>query len=205
MKEKIFLLTIVAIVISGCQEYEVPDSLIRKETVGLTTGTELEAVDLGLSVMWANKNLGAKDVYDKGIEVNFGDAKGNGGFYKAEGTFDISGTEYDIAHNMLGGKWRMPTVEEIKELLYKTHSEYDYMYENGHIGTYYYKFTAPSGNSIIVPKENVWSSSYKNGSDGYSYGYYFLDLTYSGKLNYNHSSDPFTKRRIRPVCDYETK
>ena len=33
---------------------------------------------------------------------------------------DIKGTEYDAAHMLLGGKWRMPTKEEVQELMDST-------------------------------------------------------------------------------------
>lgn len=34
---------------------------------------------------------------------------------------DIKGTEYDAAHMLLGGKWRMPTKEEVQELIDSTY------------------------------------------------------------------------------------
>ena len=62
-------------------------------------GGNSEYVDLGLSVKWASRNVGAA-----GPEQT-------GGFF--------SWSEDDIAHARLGGSWRMPTTKEINELIKK--------------------------------------------------------------------------------------
>lgn len=99
----------------------------------------IEAVDLGLSVLWANANIGARNVYDPGDYYAWGESS-----QKATYTFDnyfdyyievkeggyvyrgfkiftkagqsLVGTEYDTAHNLLGDGWRMPTSDEYNEL-----------------------------------------------------------------------------------------
>lgn len=84
------------------------------------------AVDLGLSVMWASCELGADDPLEDGIPFAWGSVvpnkKGTLDAYEyyAEGEYvnlgtNISGTEYDAAREYWGGKWRMPTKEEVEE------------------------------------------------------------------------------------------
>ena len=60
-------------------------------------GGNLEYVDLGLSVRWASRNVGAAGPEE------------TGGFF--------AWSEDDIAHAKLGGSWRMPTTKEINELI----------------------------------------------------------------------------------------
>ncbi len=82
-----------------------------------------EIVDLGLSVKWASFNLGATNEYEKGDLIGWGDITGELKEYKS-GIYardfhrgHIGGNvKYDIAAAELGGHWRLPTPEEVKEL-----------------------------------------------------------------------------------------
>ena len=72
--------------------------------------------------------------------------------------------EDDAAHVSLGDKWRMPTLEEQKELLTKcTWEELDW---NGVHGC---KVTGPNGNSIFLPATGHWYglTYYAPGENGY--------------------------------------
>ncbi len=77
-----------------------------------------KAVDLGLSVKWATFNLGATAPTEKGGVYLWGDVTGEGivGYYEAPAQKEIYGSTYDIARATWGGKWRMPSVSELKEL-----------------------------------------------------------------------------------------
>lgn len=97
-----------------------------------TKSLEEMAVDLGLSVKWANCDLGEQefsldggDLYiwgytspsPKGItlqEYKFWDSESES--YIDIGQ-EISGTQYDPVHVQYGGKWRMPTKADVEELL----------------------------------------------------------------------------------------
>ena len=102
------------------------------------------AVDLGLSVVWADKNLGASSSYDAGGYYLWGDPTGNGTimFFDTPSTNYISDTQYDIARAKLGKGWRLPTRDEIKELLSSCTFE---TVSNG------VRLTGPSGKSIVLP------------------------------------------------------
>lgn len=116
-----------------------------------------EAVDLGLSVLWATCNVGASAPYQKGKTYAWGEtepkedgSKDNYWFYNKETKSykdigqDISGTIYDAARQEWGGDWRMPTKEEIYELIEKCKWE--------HITTFdVYLVTGPNGNYIFMP------------------------------------------------------
>lgn len=60
---------------------------------------------------------------------------------------DISGTEYDVAHVNWGGSWRMPTIDDFRELYYNCISRERVSY-NGVNG---WMFIGKNGNSIFLP------------------------------------------------------
>ena len=155
--------------------------------------TIYEAVDLGLSVKWATFNVGAKSPEEYGGYYAWGetwekknyetltykyyiDTNGDGikDTWKNIGE-NISGTEYDVAHVEWGGSWRMPTLDEIKELLDKCSWEWTTV--NGVNGQ---KVTGPSGNCIFLPAADCryGTELYDRGKVGYYW---------SGTLHENYS------------------
>ena len=83
-----------------------------------------EAIDLGLSVKWASFNLGAYKPSDIGDTFHWGEIHPSKSRqirkdkFNANAIGDISGNpEYDAAINCLGNNWRIPTVEECRELI----------------------------------------------------------------------------------------
>ncbi len=116
-------------------------------------------VDLGLSVLWAAYNVGANSPEEYGGYYAWGETEEkdrysweNYELYNpSTGNFDfigseISGTSYDVAHVKWGEGARMPTLEEVKELV--NNCTFNYGTYNGVIGDY---VTGPNGNSIFLP------------------------------------------------------
>ena len=122
------------------------------------------AVDLGLSVYWGTCNIGASNASDRGDYYAWGVTETWSKNYKWQGEDWNKVTKYcpedktnywagtgspdnkivldledDTAHVVLGGKWRIPTVEEWRELMTKC------TYSAG-------SFTGPNGNSIFLPR-----------------------------------------------------
>ena len=98
-------------------------------------------IDLGLSVKWSSYNIGANKPFEYGKLFQFGRADGyyyndfNHKFYVGSDTpITTSGNIYakgevlnqidDAAYVATNGKLRMPTVEEIEELLYGTTNQW---------------------------------------------------------------------------------
>ena len=111
------------------------------------------AVDLGLSVKWAEFNLGAYKSSDIGNYFYWAENKPsiNGKsinkHINAETFGDISGIEeFDAATHIYGENWRLPTAEECKELLCKCTWE-----EKCIDGIEGRLVSAPNGNSIFLP------------------------------------------------------
>ena len=94
---------------------------------------EVQAVDLGLSVKWANMNVGAttpedygdyfawgetviKEIYDWSTYFDTNDGGNTFTKYNYEGGKTVLDLEDDAAHVNWGGSWRMPTKAEWQEL-----------------------------------------------------------------------------------------
>lgn len=111
----------------------------------------VEAVDLGLSVKWASHNVGAAKPEEYGILFGWADVTGektstsNDDYPSVNPPQNISGTEYDAAHVLWGGSWRMPTREEQEELVSK--AVWTKTRLNDVEG---YRATGPNGNSIFL-------------------------------------------------------
>ena len=181
------------------------------------TVTAGEVVDLGLSVYWASCNLGASKPEEYGDYYAWGETApkasytmDNYSYYNSSTTEyidignEISGTEYDAAHVNLGGDWRMPTKEEMQELINKC--TWEWMQINGING---YKVIGPSGKSIFLPAAGAMSSLHY----GLHYSFYIwtgsrlsaLRPNYLYGVSYQYGITPFSNNvidhgfTIRPV------
>lgn len=134
------------------------DSDVEPLPPGTEGNTEL-VVDLGLSVKWATCNLGANspeqigDYYAWGetttkneySETNYFDA--NYSIFTLSGkNSKISGTDQDVAYVKLGEDWRMPTIEEVHELINSCTWT-----EESVNGVHGMRGKASNGNSIFLP------------------------------------------------------
>lgn len=136
-----------------------------------------EAVDLGLSVRWADRNMGALDSADKGWFLSWGELtpkqeysidnyRFGMGDYRAmtkyvfpskETTSEPDSKRYlepedDIATTTLGEGWRMPTYAEITEMAERC--TWLWVDDATHPG---YRVTGPNGNHIFLPAGGMYS------------------------------------------------
>ena len=177
-------------------------------------------MDLGLSVKWANHNVGATAPEEYGGYYAWGETKikleyswENYRFYNSStGDFDyigsnISGTSYDVAHVSWGGGWRMPTLDEIGELC--NECSWEWTTVNGVNGQ---KVTGPNGNSIFLPAAGYRSGTelYGRGASGHywsgtlgeydSYGACYLYFD-SGGRDWKYDYGRYGGRTVRPVTE----
>lgn len=141
-----------------------------------STGTENghEWVDLGLpsGLKWATCNVGAKTPEQDGNYYAWGETKPKDNYRKENSlTYekqmdDISGNaQYDAATANWGGDWRMPTKEEMTELI--NNCTWEWTKQNGVKG---YKVTGPSDNSIFLPVSgHFYGTTFHSGSCDYSW------------------------------------
>lgn len=186
-------------------------------------GKKAKAIDLGLSVRWADCNLGATNETDCGYYFSWGDTEPGLNFslnkYKwydaSTGKFNIplatniSKSSYDAATVLLKGAWRMPTEDEMNELVKNcTLLEKD----NGLL------VSGPNGNTIFLPytgfysgnelvsdnKCLYWSSSYNDLPlhEEDHWAYYLGSYTSSGEKALTViSTYIYNGLCIRPVMD----
>ncbi len=160
----------------------------------------LEAVDLGLSVLWANCNLGAQSPEEYGGYFGWGDPTGElwdgNGIYKQAGAFvwntdnyggmnpptEIGGTTLDVVTAHWGNGWRTPSADEASELIknceWKLHSQ---------DGRNWYEVIGPNGNSIIFPLAGIYGIQTRKG----------CSLLMEGPLHTNSSGWYWTSS----ICD----
>ncbi len=185
-----------------------------------------EAIDLGLSVMWASHNVGATKPEDYGDYFAWGETTPKSDYswdtYKYGARHEL--TKYcidsdffgtvdnktmlelsdDAATVNWGSGWRMPTSEEIIEL--STNCTWTWKTQNGVGGQL---VTGPNGNSIFLP-----AAGYRYGTsldDAGSYGWYWssslnldypphADLIYFNSGDYGrHNSGRLHGHTVRPV------
>ncbi len=133
-------------------------------TIYTTKDENKVAVDLGLSVKWATCNVGANSPEEYGNYYGWGDITGQN---VTKGTdydnvidyqfpprsatdtlpLSISNSKFDMAKANWGDKWRLPSKEEVEELMTRCKiSRAEKI--NGH---YCFKIIGPNGNSIFLP------------------------------------------------------
>lgn len=105
------------------------------------SGTGATPVDMGLSVMWADRNVGAAAPGEAGLYVGFGDAGDN----RSESPEDYR-TFSDVASLVWGNGWRMPTEDEMQELIDRC--TWIWVTDKNRRG---YEITAPNGAKLFLP------------------------------------------------------
>ena len=132
----------------------------------------VKLVDLGLSVRWADRNIGSLSSYDKGVFYAWGEVhprtldenRKYKPIVKPKKDAVLDATS-DPATVRWGTGWHVPTIQQWRELFEKCsmHETFD------HTGVV---FTGPNGNSIIIPftNYNYWAHYWSNtsGSKGYA-------------------------------------
>ena len=192
-----------------------------------TTGTlnGYDWVDLGLSVKWATKNVGASSPSDYGGYYAWGETRTKDNYDwetcfdclddegKSWGTYKIGGqtriapsSGHDTARENWGSTWRMPTDAENEELCNKC--TWTWTSQGGHEG---YKVTGPNGNSIFLPAADwrigsrtvsvvedgrYWSSTLSSSGSDCARGLYFR----SGSHNTYNDSRCYGLS-VRPVAE----
>ena len=137
----------------------------------------MDAVDLGLSVKWANRNVGAgtpedygdyfawgevvpKEIYNwstylhcDGTEVTITKYNTSSSYGTVDNKTELK-AEDDAASVNWGGAWRMPTDEEMTEL--RENCIWIWTSQNEVNG---YKITGPNGNSIFLPAGGCYNEN----------------------------------------------
>lgn len=160
MKKYSLLFVALSIIAASCNQkpqknvndntiVEGKDSTIEKDTIKKVVEVkkadpEVDGVDLGLSVNWATHNVGASASHKVGYLIPLGNVTGTK--KSAKHHYEQVSGESDIATVKMGKGWRMPTAQEMLELIDKC--EWEKKTVKGVKGA---KVTGPSGESIFLP------------------------------------------------------
>lgn len=144
---------------------------------------EDEAVDLGLSVLWAPFNVGCDQPSLRmiGGYYGYGEPTGklvtttNSVYWNSTSLGDYSGTEYDIARVHWGGRWRTPRRADLDELL--SRCQWTLVHPSGSPPGYL--VVGPNGNRIFLPLAGFrWEEDYYEPGIR---GYYWLTCSSLGE------------------------
>lgn len=196
----------------GTDEYRKIDELYDNETYGSysdcmsgtptppTPGdTSLEYVDLGLpsGLLWATCNVGATKPEDFGLYFRWGNVNGYyqnqldefvaDEYYKLGDTLN---SDEDAAHVHMGGKWRLPTIDEFHELFRKTDIRTESL--NGVLGIRCYNPT-DNTKSIFFP---YCGHIIRNQLIRYEYYYggYYIGYYWTSSVGYEPEAYVITER-----------
>lgn len=171
-------------------------------------------VDLGLSVLWADRNLEAQSKSGCGKRFAWGDlapkwiscvdnnrlySYEKDGYYKYFTEGENLELEDDAAHNSWGGNWRMPTLVEVEELFSKCYVEFGVCDRIQGI------MITGNNNSIFIPSyragdgpqditDYYWTATLKDINQAY---------TFRAKYESQYRGPAKREQRllIRPVCN----
>lgn len=188
-------------------------------------------VDLGLpsGILWAQSNMGIESfesAYDLLYTSMFGSYWGSTrNAREGDETYEhwdaktqsyinignnIEGTQYDLAHNVMGGKWRMPTKADVEELiqyctlrapqetmLYYTTEEY-----NIRLYASYMSITGPNGKSLTTFGSAIWTGTMsENGINPYFAYTDYIEENDSSFIVLRNDVSRDNMMAVRPVWD----
>lgn len=218
--------------LSGCRDErknasENETQNVRKKTNGQLTGSVNghDWVDLGLpsGLKWATCNVGASLPEESGDYYSWGEVEPKEEYtsinsvtykisfrkLKKSGIIDDNGIltkDHDVASVNWGEEWRMPTIEEIGELI--DECKWNFASFNDVNG---YLVTGPNNKNIFLPAAgfmqnstevnigdfgDYWSSSVEEDLSGIAHS-----LGYSSKSHGRRRYARYAGRNIRPVTD----
>ena len=171
-------------------------------------GFEYIDLDLPSGTKWATCNVGADKETDYGLYFAFGETKGYSGFTDAKKfnwgdyKFSVNGSNSklskyndtdgkkvldlcdDAAHIHMGGKWHMPTKEQIIELKSNTISDWVTNYNGSGVNGILFTSKSDTSKKLFLPASGCvsnffsesagkvcyyWSSSIYNNNDCYGF------------------------------------
>lgn len=139
----------IAIISHDKKEFNIKLEKMKYGLGGLTAG---EAIDMGGSVLWSTRNLGAGNDHELGTLFAYPIFDSSDSFKKnniQKGRLilsDLSGTTDDPATIKLGDGWRLPTPEEVEEL----RRDCKWEWEDNSLGKGM-RAVSTNGNSIFLP------------------------------------------------------
>ena len=193
-----------------------------------SNGNDAQPIDLGLSVLWADRNFGATMPELQGQGRGWGEVNSKIDLVRyyifkdteaSKAPSDISGTNFDAARANWGGKWRIPTKTEVEELIRKC----KFICTNTNYGSGI-TVKGPNGNTIFLPcsygsligTSNIaevnayWTSTLRSKTGGLTAYYFGFPLISTNNYKYPEGQETTISINsingarslvIRPVMD----
>ena len=168
-------------------------------------------VDLGLSVNWATCNVGANSPEEYGNKYGWGETKAKESDFNFDNKYkvDEEWTKYnytdslttldkddDVATSNWGTEWRMPTKDEMQELVDKC--TWTIKDNKG------FEVKGPNGKTIFLPVNDGTSTSHCQGnywtSSCYENCFAAYELVFHTKFTGLNSDNRGHGKLVRPVC-----
>ena len=186
---------------------------VHKVLTSLGQSFDYEVADLGLSVKWAARNLGASKASGYGSYFAWGENAAKSSYswnnYKYSGGYSASVLSItdDVAMDMLGSNWRLPSKAEVEELItdcYWTPAELD--------GIQGFRVSAMKqgfSGSIFIPASGYKADTAEQpGNAGFYWTSDLLDGMHAIYLGFDADGGLFTGQldccyglTVRPVID----
>lgn len=182
---------------------------IKTFTTKSTEGETPVAVDLGLSVKWADRNVGATQPEQDGDFYAWGDTLVKRSYTKVtylhnvndqylDISTNISASQWDISTRKFGGCWRMPTDEEMRELI--SNCKWTWGTKDGVQG-YWVENTA-TYQKIFLPAAGYREITYNKEND--TQGYYWTATPNGSATSSNAYRLGFSESGYKYSNNYET-
>lgn len=152
------------------------------------------AIDMGTGVYWSEWNFGAENKWEVGEYVEWANNYPSDDVYllkyKESGNLitSIAGTEYDIVHTTWGGKWRMPTDQEVLDLIknsYQDRTEEGYIEIDGEKITGIYVHSLTTESTLFLPASGFKDIGVREGLS--NMGNIYFPYTWTGsRTTQNH-------------------
>lgn len=198
-KSLLILLVLAPLMLAGCGDDD--DQVIR---------VTYNAIDLGLSVKWADKNIGAAEDSGYGKLIAWADSTGlhntqdkieisfrpqesgelticewHSAYYGGVNPLmNISGTDYDPARYIWNTNWCLPTLAQWQELI--SNCTWSKEEKNGHNLV---RATGPNGNSIVFPLAGYSTAGSVEGANGLGFFWTANLLPKAQQGNYGYQSN----------------
>lgn len=179
----IAIMALAAIALVGCKDKKDEPEMDLTPTIGV------EAVDLGLpsGIKWANMNVGATKPEEYGAYFAWGETIPKSEYTESNYTYadhypTVLPASNDAAAKNWGGDWRMPTPEEIDELINNCTWTWTGDYNSTGVSGYVVA-SRTNSNSIFLP-----AAGHRRGSGSFDVGLvgYLWSSSISGSYHARH-------------------
>lgn len=167
-----------------------------------------EYVDLGLpsGLLWATYDMGAYSAADEGTEFVWGGTSADTKWEDIKDVVlqynEISNTEYDAAKVLWGNGWRLPTADEVQELMdYCKKTRLNNRTIDGW-SVSDYEYTGPNGKSIYFYNvhDKIWNTYYMTGTLAEFRNNFLMNIGWYS-VSWSGTDGCAQGQRIRPVIN----